>query len=276
MKITDAKIDSGSLTGKSGINLDECGFTQDNINLTCWVIDGVSPLIFRKKDAWQFRKFFHAGQLLNRAFKQVDWRDIKQDFLTISNQFRTNKNANYFLSGPFYHWPLFSCGLVKINQEKEQIECVLYGDCVIIIRRGGFFEKFEYQELENKKYTINKLFKFFDAHLRASKSGCLKKLLFAIIRIQQIWFGKLRIFSIKKYFSPPIVKLSDKKDIEHIVILSDGVSWYIKDNDEHMQKLMNSLSELGVQKTLSWLRNMEDMNTDFGRHDDSTIISISL
>lgn len=276
MRITDTMIDSGSLTGISGINLDEYGYIDNDSGLIFWVLDGVSPLIFQRKDIWQFRKFFRAGNLLNRAFKCANWKDVRQTFSNISSQIRQSAGPANFLSDPFYHWPLFSCGLVKISKKNERIELALYGDCVIVIQRGESFEKYEYIELENRKTKINKVFNIFDSCLSTSVSGCFKKALFAVIRVQQIWFGKSRVFSIKKHYPPSIIKVFENDSIDNIAILSDGVSWYIKNNDAHMMKLMNMLSEKGVSNTLAWLRSIENMNTDFGRYDDATIILIKL
>jgi hypothetical protein len=276
MRITDPMIDSGSLTGRSGINLDEFGYIENDSSLIFWVLDGVSPLIFRRKDVWQFRKFFRAGDLLNRVFKCASWNDVRQTFSNISRQIRQDADSAIFLSDSFYHWPLFSCGLVKVSKKNERLELALYGDCVIVIQRGDSFEKHEYLEIENRKSNINKIFDFFDLCLNASVSGYFKKVLFAFIRVQQIWLGKYRVFSIKKHYPPSITKMFENDGIDSIAILSDGVSWYIKNNEDHMGKLMSKLSENGVSNTLSWLRSMENMNTDFGKYDDATIFLVKL
>lgn len=276
MKTFKAKIDFGSLTGKSGINLDELGYISDDNNVICWVIDGVSPLIFSKKHAWQFRKFSHAGNVLNKSFKQANWDSVNNTFSEITKTIKDSINKPLFLSGAFFHWPLFSCGLVKIEQQSNTINLALYGDCVIIIQRGDSFEKYEYRELEDRKDNINKLFKIFDTYLNSYISKVPKKILFAVIRIQQIWFGKSRVLSVKKHFPPAVSQVVRKYDIDNIVILSDGVSWYIKNNDENMTGLMNSIHERGVGQTLTWLRSMEELNTDFGKYDDATIISIKM
>jgi hypothetical protein len=276
MRTINTKIDFGSLTGRSGVNLDEYGHINNDRSLIFWVIDGVSPLIFSQKHAWKFRRFFHAGKLLNNAFKCSSWNNVQCTFSEISNQIRESKDSASFLSGFFYHWPLFSCGLVKVDKSKRTIELALYGDCVIVVRKGDSFEKYEYMALENRKTKINKLFNIFDFYLSTSISGCLKKILFSVIRVQQIWFGKSRVFSIKKHYPPSLIRVLSTNSIDNIAILSDGVSWYVKNSDQHLRKLMNSLSENGVCKTLDWLRSIENENTDFGKYDDATIISISL
>ena len=276
MRISNVKIGSATLTGRSGINLDEHGSKRTDTILTCWVLDGVSPLIFRRTHAWQFKKFFRAGKILNKEFFDAEWMNIEHAFRKISENIKASKHRSDFLSGFFFHWPLFSCGLVQINKKTDKIKMVLYGDCMIIEDRDCGIRKYEYKELESRKTRRNRVFGILDLILNTKTSTCLKRIIFAIVRIGQIWFGDSRVFSINKYFDPAVVELSSAEGVKGIYILSDGASWYVKDNDDNTKELVNSLNYRGVKETIDWIRSQEDKNRDFGRYDDATIVAITV
>ena len=276
MKTFNTSIATGTLTGKSGINLDEQGYIKNRNNIICWVVDGVSPILFCRGHAWQFKRFWHASKLLNNAFQCENWANIHCSFKLIVKKLKTQDKSTTFLNGPFYHWPLFSCGLVKIDFKYNTIELAIYGDCIIIIEKDCKFKNYCYEELEKKKEKINKLFNVFDKYIHTIVSGYLKKIIFSLIRAQQIWFGISRVYSIYKYYPPAISEFVELKDVNRIVIISDGVSWYLKKNIHNTSRLMEALSKNGVEKTLIWLRSLEGQNSDFGRYDDATIAVINL
>lgn len=274
--INEVFIKSASITGRSGINLDEYGYKKDETRLVCWVIDGVSPIIFKKKQKWKFRNFFYAGRYLNKILHQQEWIDLKQSFKKIASTILNSKHSNLYTKGPFFLRPLYSIGIVQIDYLKGIIRLGLYGDCVIIIKDGNEYSLIEYKKLELLKVKLDYMFNIMNTFLPNQLANILKKIIFSLIRFLQIYLGKYRVFSVKKDFGPAIFKTFDIKSVEKVYIMSDGVSWYFKDNAKKMKKLISIIEKDGVKTALSELRIHENDNVGFGNYDDATIMAIQI
>lgn len=269
-------FDGASLTGRSGINLDELGTIKSDNSMISWVLDGVSPIIFSRKHAFKFRSFQRAGRVLNSLLRKEKWQNLEESFANVARHIRAQAFRDLFLSGPFFLRPLFSCGIVKIDVISGCVDVALYGDCMVVLKRNGLFEIVQYSELEDYKVRLNEFFSLVESAFPSALSSYIKKLVFAKRRAQQIWLGRSRIFSVRKDFGPAVSQRFDIQGLENIYIMSDGVTWFCKDSEDKLRQLVTSIERMGANDTLMELRSKEASNAGFGKYDDMTLISIEL
>ncbi|MCD4744703.1 MAG: hypothetical protein K8R58_00210 [Bacteroidales bacterium] len=267
------RIDAFSSTGRSGINLDRWGSKSSTSNVINWVIDGVSPIIIKKKDKWTFRSFFYASQYLNNLFKDEEWKDINQSLLNVSDKIRKGKLRKKFLGKNFYLRPLFSIGIVSLENDSPNnlARYALYGDCAIVFEFPSKTILIENDKIENTKIKLDHLF-----NLVGRKNIYFKKVVFILIRFLQVNFGFHRVYNVTKYFAPIIHGKLELESKCSVYIFSDGVTWFFKNKPDKMKSFLNVIKKEGAKEAINLIRKNENENNGFGYFDDATILHLNL
>jgi len=191
-----------TLTGRSGINLDGSG----NKNSCFWLYDGVSPIIFSKKEKWLFREFFRDKKKLDLSLNNASQSgenlfDILRNTQKIYQESKkTNTNSKF----KPHTRPLYSLAIVKIKTEKKSgtIEYAIYGDCGILIEIDANRETLINTHLEKTKTIINKFVNIMDEiRISIRTKNAIKLSIFSAIRYLQCAFGFLPVFGSKLFSS---------------------------------------------------------------------------
>jgi hypothetical protein len=154
------------------------------------------------------------------------------------------------------------------------VDISIYGDCVVIIKKGSTTEIYKYKSLEKLKDMLDNVFGVSDWLLPKVFSICFKKAIFIIIRWIQMYIGKYRVLYVNNIMRPGVLKTIDIQDIERLYICSDGVSWFFNNDDYRLGDFLRYVDKNGARNTLEKLREHERENTGFGRYDDSTLVVV--
>lgn len=262
-------------TGRSGVNLDLCGFKQVGTSAIGWVIDGVSPIVFRDKDWNTYYRFRDAGQVLKSYMEKSEWNSTSEQLRAIADEIRNSEASKLFLDGPFFLRPLFSVAVIRATWLPDnacELEVALYGDCAVYVRNAGRTRCIEYRNLNTLKSLLERLFRLTRAILPARVDDRLRKTVLATIRILQTWCGAFRVFSVQRYYEPCVVERMLVREPTQVVAMSDGATWYARESVKNLESLLTAAICEGPMCALALVRSSEDRNRGFGRFDDATIL----
>lgn len=268
----------GTLTGRSGVNLDAFGWVQSEAALTAWVIDGVSPVVFRNS-AKIFLAFMDATHALKKALGVACWASLQHDLRWACSTATNKSRRPKCFGGWLGRRPLFSAALVqckRVDKEWLAMEYAIYGDCVVAISVGDKISFIEYAALETLKARLNSFLGTTDRLAPRFAAVLVKKAVFLCIRALQIWLGTYRVLDPQNPRKPAIAGVMELRGDAKILIMSDGASWYLLNNPHRTKDFMNLLERVGVPRALEYVRAKEAENVGFGRLDDTSIVYFRL